>query len=76
MKDLLNEKYINELSGPLLVIANGNKFPVIEICVETGIVIVDVFGKSEPFRMQEISGILDGSGLVHEPDVFYAEVQA
>jgi hypothetical protein len=55
MSDLLNMELINSLPQPLWVSSNGKDWwwPVYDICVETGLVRIDVCGKLQTNHITE-----------------------
>ena len=75
MKDILDGDYINNIEGPLFVFSGNEKYLLHEVCIETGIAIVDVFGKLEPMRIVETGGIIDGAGFKHEKEQFFVSSQ-
>ena len=74
MSDLLNMTYINCLPQPFTaVLYGGDEWPLYDICVETGIVRIDVCGMLEIKHIGDIKIFRDMDGVNHDPDDFYLE---
>ncbi len=71
MTDLLSMEKINALPHPLyLKTGHGTWWPVIDICVETGLCRIDVCGMPE---IVTFGDIMDDRSVVHDSDDFYIE---
>lgn len=75
MSDKLRMDYINSLPQPFLARFCGDKskWQVHDICVETGLIRIDVCGKLDIKHMGEVMEIWDCDGASHDPDDWYAE---
>jgi len=76
MSELLNFDYINSLPQPFLAtLLGGDDWPVIDICVVSGIVRLDVCGAVD---IVDISGVVffTGSlGSIHYAETFFNEYE-
>jgi hypothetical protein len=77
MSDKLRIDYINRLPQPLIAaqIGDGYQWPVSEIDVETGLMIIDVVGKTQPLHISEVREFIDADGGRHDPDTFYTDYE-
>lgn len=78
MSDKLRMDYINSLPQPFLVRFAGDKEwkqPVLEICVETGCMTIDVIGKSQPMHIGDAMEFVDADGVSHDLDSFYSDYE-
>ena len=75
MSDLLNMELINSLPQPLWGSENGQDWwwPIVDICVETGLCRIDVCGKLQTMHFTDFLIIRDDAQAMHEPDSFYLE---
>ena len=75
MTDLLNMELINSLPQPLWVSRNGKDWwwPVYDICVETGLVRIDVCGKLQANHIAEWWYVRDDAQVIHDTETFYLE---
>lgn len=75
MSDLLNIDLINSLPQPLWVSRKGKGWwwPVYDICVETGLVRIDVCGKLQANHITEWWYVRDDAQVIHETETFYLE---
>lgn len=75
MSDLLNMELINSLPQPLWDSENGQDWwwPIVDICVETGLCRIDVCGKLQAMHFTDFLIIRDDAQVMHEPDSFYLE---
>lgn len=75
MSDLLNMELINSLQQPLWVSKNGKDWwwPVQDICVQTGLVRIDVSGLLQTTHLSDWSHVRDYAQTIHDPDSFYLE---
>lgn len=74
--DLLNEEFISSLSQPLWIRQWGDKefmWPVYDICVQTGLLRIDVCGKLQAMHFSDISEIKDDGGNIYDAEEFYLE---
>lgn len=72
MTDLLRMDYINSLPQPFFVVC-GNRWPIEDIDVESGIIRIDVCGMLEVHDIGEFSYIIDANGVKHETDSFFSD---
>jgi hypothetical protein len=77
MSDKLKMDYINSLPQPLIAvqIGDGYQWPVLEIDVETGLMIIDIVGKLEPLHISEVREFIDADSGRHDPDTFYTDYE-
>lgn len=76
MSDILDMEYINSLPQPLVArMLCGKDFdwPVYDICVQTGLVRIDVCGLLEVKSISDFSAFRDDYGKVYTPDDFYLD---
>lgn len=75
MPDMLNMQHINSLPQPFLVRDLGRDvwWPVESICVETGLMQIDVVGKLQPKHISDAAEFQDATGTFHDPESFYLE---
>lgn len=75
MADLLREGYINSLPQPFIGIKLGREtgWPVETICVETGLMHIDVCGKLDCCHISDFKIFVDASGIQHDPETFYVD---
>jgi hypothetical protein len=75
MADLLNMDLINALPQPLWVSKNGKDWwwPVHDICVQTGLVRIDVSGLLQVDHIADWLYVRDDAGVIHDPDGFYLD---
>lgn len=78
MSDLLDMAYINSLPQPFFAQGWGSKgdewmWPVQDICVETGLVRIDVCGKLDRKDISDFKRLQDADGTDHDPDDFYLD---
>lgn len=74
--DLLNIDFINSLPQPLWVRQWGDKdflWPLYEICVETGLMRIDVCGKLDNLHIGDVAQFRDDYGTVYDSEEFYLE---
>ena len=76
MNDELNMDYINSLPQPFIAtILGGQEFPVYDICVDIGVVRIDVCGLLQRVCMSEIRAIKDANGVIHDTETFYSDYE-
>lgn len=75
MNVLLNMELINSLPQPLWVSENGKDWwwPVIDMCVETGLVRIDVCGRSQANHIDYWSYVRDDAQVIRETFDLYLE---
>lgn len=76
MADLLNIDFINSLPQPLWVRQWGRTdfdWPLYEICVETGLMQIDVCGKLDNLHIGDVAQFRDDHGTVYDSEEFYLE---
>lgn len=76
MSDLLKIEFINSLPQPLWIKQWGDKefmWPVQDICVETGIIRIDVCGMLDRLHIGDVYEFKDADGEVYNADEFYLE---
>lgn len=74
--DLLNIDFINSLPQPLWVRQCGREsfdWPLYEICVETGLMRIDVCGKLDNLHIGDVAQFKDDCGTVYDAEEFYLE---
>lgn len=74
-KDLLRMEYINSLPQPFFaeLLGSGNRWPVVDIDVETGLMSIDVCGRLDRLHIRDVRSFIDCVGVEHDPDSFYNE---
>lgn len=78
MTDLLRIDFINRLPQPLWVRRWGRDsfdFPVWDICVETGLIRIDVCGMLDKLHIGDVAEFKDDAGVVHSSDSFYCDYE-
>lgn len=78
MTDLLRMDFINSLPQPLWTRQWGDKefmWPVQDLCVESGIVRVDVCGLLQAMHVSDIAEFKDDSGTIYDAEVFYSDYE-
>lgn len=76
MTDLLDMEKLNSLPQPLWVRQWGRTsfdWPIYEICVETGLMRIDVCGKLDNWHIGDVAQIKDDHGDIYDADFFYLE---
>jgi hypothetical protein len=74
MADKLNKAKLDALPHPLFAMRCGlDQWPIFDICVETGLVRIDVLGKLQTIDFAEILEIRDACDITHDGDDFYIE---
>jgi len=76
MSDLLRMDFINSLPQPLFIRQWGDKgfmWPVQDMCVESGIVRIDVCGLLQAIHIGDIAELKDDGGNIYESEVFYSD---
>lgn len=74
MADLLRMDYINSLPQPFLAtLLGGSQYELESICVETGLLRIDVCGKLQCMEISDITCFTDMDGVKHDPDEFYTD---
>ena len=72
--DRLRQDYINSLPQPFLIVQwDGTKWPLIEICVETGFLAFDACGMRQPDHIGNVRSFIDADGVAHDADTFYSD---
>lgn len=73
MSDLLDMNKINSLPHPLYVrlLSDSTWWPLYMVCVETGLLKIDVYGKLDRSEFAEVMELMDSDGGKHDPDDFY-----
>ena len=71
--DLLNMEFINSLPQPFIAIEYDEKWqwPIQDICVQSGIMRIDVCGLLQPVELLDYKFIQDANGNKHNPEDFY-----
>lgn len=76
MSDELRMDYINSLPHPLTVTFFGDdEWPLYYVCVETGLMKIDVCGMLENRQFGEVKLVTDADGGKHDAEVFYSDYQ-
>lgn len=74
MTDLLRMDYINSLPQPLFAnLYGGSSWPVESICVQTGLLRIDVCGLLEILHIGDVRTFTDSDGNEHHSETFYNE---
>lgn len=76
MTDLLDMEKLISLPQPLWVRQWGRTsfdWPIYEICVETGLMRIDVCGKLDNLHIGDVAQIKDDDGNIYDSDFFYLE---
>jgi len=74
MSDLLRMEYINSLPQPFIArFCGGDRWPVYDIDVETGLMRIDVVGKLQVKHFSDVVELHDADGTIHDADDFYNE---
>ena len=65
-RDILDIDYINKLPQPFIATLKGGawEWPVYDICVQTGLVRLDVCGKLDRLHISDVRTIVDADGIV------------
>ena len=72
--DILNMEYINSLPQPFLArMAGGGEWEVDTICVETGLMKLNVCGMLDNSHISEVIEFTDIDGNKHDPDDFWLD---
>lgn len=77
MTDLLNIDFINSLPQLLWVRQWGREsfdWPLYEICVETGLMKIDVCGKLDKLHIGDVAQFKDDAGNIYDSEEFYLEI--
>lgn len=77
-QDLLNMEFINSLPQPLWIRQWGDEdfhWPLYDICVEIGLLRIDVCGMLDVLHIGDIAEFRDDVGKTYEADEFYLEVE-
>lgn len=78
MTDLLRLDFINSLPQPLWVRKWGRDsfdWPLYEICVETGLMSIDVCGKLDKLHISDLAQFRDDDGKVYDSEMFYTDYE-
>lgn len=78
MIHLLRIDFINSLPQPLWIRQWGDKefmWPVQDMCVESGIVRVDVCGRLQAMHISDIAEFKDDSDTIYDAEVFYSDYE-
>ena len=78
MTDLLRLDFINSLPQPLWIKQWGEKefmWPVQDICVESGIIRVDVCGLLQAIQIGDVKEFKDDAGNIYDSEVFYTDYE-
>jgi hypothetical protein len=75
--DLLRLDYINKLPQPFIAhFYGGDEWPVYDLCVETGLLSIDVCGKLQIKDIIDVKFFRDESGVEHASETFYSDISA
>lgn len=73
----LREDYINSLAQPFIAhFYAGMPWPVSEIDVETGCIIVDIMGKFQCTHIDQVDFFMGANGNKHDSYSFYADYES
>jgi len=74
MPDKLRMSYINSLPQPFICrFFGGDRWPIHDIDVETGLMRIDVCGKLQVKHIGEAYFFEDAEGIAHDADDFYCD---
>ncbi len=74
MIDKLDMAYINSLPQPFIGRELGGfEWPIYDICVETGLIRIDVMGKLSIKHISDFTAFRDEAGTTHSADAFYSD---
>jgi hypothetical protein len=78
MSDILKMDMINSLPHPFYGSENGKDWwwPIVDICVQTGVCRIDVCGRLEVKHILDFRTIRDAGQVPHEPESFYLDYEA
>ncbi len=77
MTDMLRMDYINSLPQPFMVtFVGGDEWPLIFICVQTGLMQIDVVGKNQNMEIGEVRHFTDADGIDHDMETFFVDYEA
>jgi hypothetical protein len=73
--DLINIVKFNSLPPPVTarLIANGGDYWIESLCVQTGIMRLDVYGQIDIEDFIMCAELIDSNGVSHNPEDFYNE---
>lgn len=76
MSDVLRMEYINSLPHPLMAtFFGGDEWPIYYVCVQTGLMKIDVCGMLDNKCFGEVKFITDADGEKHDAEVFYVDYE-
>ena len=76
MSDLLRMDHINSLPQPFMVtLWGGDEWPLLDICVETGLLRIDVVGKFQCMDIGDVMNFIDADGVKHDADTFFSDYE-
>ena len=76
MNDILRMDYINSLPPPLMAqFYDGSEYEVYSICVETGLMKINVCGMLDNCEISDVKVFIDIDGAQHDPDSFYIDYE-
>ena len=74
MGDLLRIDHINSLPQPFMATFwGGDEWPVLLIDVQTGLMTIDVVGKSQNMHIDDVKHFTDIDGTDHDVATFYCD---
>jgi hypothetical protein len=76
MSDILDLDRINKLGPLVAVLFGGSEWPLSVIDAQTGLMQIDVCGKTENKRIVDVKMFRDMAGNEYGPDSFYRESEA
>lgn len=75
--DKLRLDYINSLPQPFVAhFFGGDEWPVYEIEVKTGLIMIDVCGKLQENRIGDVKFFRDMNGIEHDSETFYSDYES
>lgn len=77
MNDLLNFDYINSLPQPFsATLVGDDDWPVIDICVKSGIVRLDICGAVDIMDISDVVCFTDSLGSIHYAETFFTACES
>lgn len=71
-EDMLDIKKFNSLPGPVTArIVGGGEYWIETLCVQTGLMRLDVSGQIDFNEFAMVAMLIDSNGIEHDPDDFY-----
>lgn len=72
--DRLKMDHINSLPQPFIgVFVGGDRWPIEDIDVQTGLLRIDVCGRLQVKHIGEVRNFVDADGGIHDPESFFVD---